>query len=84
MASAQAIMVRQVEHLSRLVDDLLDVSRITSGRISLKKERMPLLLLINLARETSRPFLAAKEQELLVRVPAILIDPHADAVRLPR
>jgi PAS domain S-box-containing protein len=82
VASAQAIIVRQVQHLSRLVDDLLDVSRITSGRISLKKERLSLSLLINLARETSRPFLAAKEQELTIQVPAEPIYLHADPVRL--
>ena len=82
VASAQSIIVRQVEHLSRLVDDLLDVSRITSGRISLKKERLSLALLINLSKETSRPFLAAKDQELQVQVPAEPIYLHADPVRL--
>src|SRR6185295_3926356 len=49
------IMERQVKQMARLVDDLLDVSRITSGKIGLRKERLDLAEVIFSALETSRP-----------------------------
>jgi PAS domain S-box-containing protein len=63
---AQDVMQRQVELLTRLIDDLLDVSRITRGKINLRKEALPLELVIERAVEAARPQFDAKGQELHV------------------
>jgi len=82
LANSRAIIIRQVEHLSHLVDDLLDVSRITSGRISLKLDRVELSSVINQALEACRPFIHAKHQELTVTIPAAPVYLTADPIRL--
>ena len=56
-AQACAVMERQVHHLNRLVDDLLEVSRITRGIIEVKKEPLDLAAIVKAAIETSRPVL---------------------------
>lgn len=78
----QAIMERQVHHLVRLVDDLLEVSRITSGTIELKRERVTLSTVIDLAVEMSREAIDAAGVELRIALPdqALVLD--ADPVRL--
>ncbi|HSV34211.1 MAG TPA: ATP-binding protein [Ramlibacter sp.] len=58
---------RQVGQLARLVDDLLDVSRITTGKIELKKEPTDLVSIVNSAIETSRPHIEAAHHHLSVR-----------------
>ena len=63
---AVAIMERQVRHMSRLVDDLLDVSRITRRKIELRVEQVDLGALVAFAVETARPFVDAKRHELSV------------------
>jgi PAS domain S-box-containing protein len=60
---------RQVAHLARLVDDLLDVSRITRNKITLRKERLDLATAVRHAVETSRPLLDARKQHLTVNFP---------------
>ena len=55
---------RQVDHLVRLVDDLLDVSRITSGKIELRRERVELAEVVRAAVETSRPLIERARHEL--------------------
>jgi two-component system CheB/CheR fusion protein len=79
---AQAMMERQLNQLVRLVDDLLDVSRIASGRIELRRERVDLSAIVHSAVETSQPVLKAAEHELSVVLPPepILLD--ADLTRL--
>ena len=57
---------RQVEHLTRLVDDLLDVSRITRGKIQLQVEPLDLEAIVSGAVETSRPMIDARRHELHV------------------
>jgi PAS domain S-box-containing protein len=64
----QDIINRQVAHLSRLVDDLLDVSRITQGKVSLDKERVAVATIIGRAVETVRPLLEARQHRLTVSV----------------
>jgi len=73
---------RQVSHLTRLVDDLLDVSRITSGALEIKRERADLAEIVRAAVETIGPGLSRKNQRLHVSLPTepILLD--ADVVRL--
>jgi signal transduction histidine kinase/ActR/RegA family two-component response regulator len=61
-----SIVKRQVNQLARLVDDLLDVSRISQGRIDLKMEVIELNKLIDMARETVAPLLREKQHELSI------------------
>lgn len=77
-----SMMERQVDHLVRLVDDLLEVSRITSGKIELKRGRVDLAGLIGHAVEMSQPLIRAAGHELSVSYPqhALIVD--ADAVRI--
>ena len=79
---AKEIIKRQVMHLTHLVDDLLDVSRIARGKISLKKERLDLVEVVKSVLETARGLILAKQQHLDVRLPEqpILLD--GDSVRL--
>ena len=66
---AHAIMERQARHLMRLVDDLLDVARITRGRVELRKERVELNDLIDRAVEAVGPLVAAQRHDLSVSAP---------------
>jgi signal transduction histidine kinase len=79
---AHKMIERQVSQLIRLVDDLLDVSRITTGRLELRRERIDLTQVIRSAVETSRPLIDAAHHELSIELPSnpILLD--ADPVRL--
>jgi len=79
---ARQIMQRQVNHLVRLVDDLLDVSRITRGKIGLQRERIELAEIIQRAVETAQPLVDAQHHRLAVNVPAEPIILHADPMRL--
>jgi len=76
------VIDRQVRQLSRLVDDLLDVSRITSGKIELRKQRVELGAAIRIALESSRPFIERGGHELTVHTPAEPIFLDADLARL--
>jgi signal transduction histidine kinase len=64
----QAIIERQVDHLVRLVDDLLDISRITRGKIDLKRERRELIEAVLGGVETASPLLEARQQQVDVQV----------------
>lgn len=77
-----AMMQRQLDHLVRLVDDLLEVSRISQGKIVLRKEFIDLSTILSHALETSRPLIEAAGHRLSVDLPPepILLD--ADPVRL--
>ncbi len=77
-----AMMNRQVDNLIRLVDDLLEVSRITRGKISLKKQRVDLRDLICQAIETSDPLIRAGEHKLSVALGDAPLGVEADPVRL--
>jgi PAS domain S-box-containing protein len=80
---ATGIIKRQVKHLTHLVDDLLDVSRIVRGKISLKKERLDLVEVIKAVLETTaRDFISDKQQHLDVRLPEQPILVEGDSVRL--
>jgi CheY-like chemotaxis protein/two-component sensor histidine kinase len=73
---------RQVDHLVRLVDDLLEMSRISCGKIELRKERVQVASIISNAVETSRPLIEAARHELTVSLPSEPLALEADAVRL--
>jgi two-component system, sensor histidine kinase len=79
---ARDVIDRQVRLLGRLVDDLLDVSRITSDKIELRKERIDLSSVIRIAVETSRPAIDAAEQQLAIELPPDPVVLDADPVRL--
>jgi two-component system CheB/CheR fusion protein len=76
------VIDRQVQQLARLVDDLLDVSRITRGKVTLRMERIELGAAIDRAIETARPVIEAAHHELIVEVPDVPIPVTADLVRL--
>ena len=69
----RSVIERQVRHLVRLVDDLLDVSRITRGMIELRKERVTLADVVARAAEMAGPLLEQRRHELSVDVPRDLI-----------
>ena len=66
----QAVIERQVGHLVRLVDDLLDVSRITRGKIELRRENLELGAAVAAGLEMARPLLEQRRQRLDLDVPA--------------
>jgi len=76
------VLRRQVGHLIRLIDDLLDVSRITSGKIALRTERVDLVDVIGRALETARPLAAERRQRLETTLPAGPLTLVGDPVRL--
>jgi PAS domain S-box-containing protein len=76
------MMERQVAHMVRLVDDLLELSRISRGKIELKRERIDLADVINHALETSKPVIEAGAHRLEVLLPADPVTIDGDLVRL--
>jgi signal transduction histidine kinase/ActR/RegA family two-component response regulator len=76
------IMARQTRHLSRLVEDLLDVSRVSRGRIELRRQRLPLCQVVAEALEASRPFLESRRHRVEMNAEDATIHVDADNVRL--
>jgi PAS domain S-box-containing protein len=76
------VIARQVHRMSLLLDDLLDVSRITRGQLELKRDYVDLKAVVNVAVETARPLLDAKRHELSVSLPADNVKLDADPLRL--
>ena len=79
---AQMIIERQVTHMALLLDDLLDIARITQGKLRLKKERVALSNVMDAAIEAARPKLDGKNHHLTVSLPAEAISLDADPLRL--
>lgn len=79
---AEEVIERQVAHMSRLLDDLLDVSRITHGTLELKKSRTELTLVLGAAIEAARPILDSKHHTLSLDLPKQTVRLEADPVRL--
>jgi PAS domain S-box-containing protein len=82
LASARHTMERQLGQLVRLVDDLIDVNRITRDRIELRKGRVELASVIHQSVEASRPLCESANHELIVTLPAEPIYLNADPTRL--
>ncbi|MGZ6124799.1 MAG: hybrid sensor histidine kinase/response regulator, partial [Myxococcales bacterium] len=78
----RAVIERQVTHLSRLVDDLLDVSRATMGKIDLRRERLDLATAVARAVEIARPLIDSRQHHLTVSVPVGALFVEGDLVRL--
>ncbi|MBC7803073.1 MAG: response regulator [Candidatus Parcubacteria bacterium] len=79
---AREVMERQLRQLVRLVDDLLDISRITTGKFSIKRERTDLEAIVERALETAKPLIAARDQQLEVKLPREPVQLEADPTRL--
>jgi PAS domain S-box-containing protein len=79
---AQGIIERQVAHLTHLVDELLDISRIVRGKIALKKVPVELADLVRQARESVQPIMTAKGHRFEVRMPETRVVLEGDLVRL--
>ncbi len=80
--SASEMLERQVGQMARLVDDLLDMSRVTRGKIELRKERVELSLIVNQAVEAARPLCKSLDHQLSVSLPRHAVYLDADATRL--
>ena len=80
--NTRTMMDRQLSHMVRLVDDLLDVSRITRGKMELRKERVELAAVVQNAVEASRPLIDQQDHELIVTLPPVPVYLEADATRL--
>ncbi|MDI1481034.1 GAF domain-containing protein [Polyangium sp. y55x31] len=76
------MMERQVGHMVRMVDDLLDVSRITRGKVELRKERVEFRAVLESALETSRPLIETAKHVLSVSLPSEPLYLSADPTRL--
>ncbi len=81
-SKARDMIERQVEHLVRLVDDLMDVSRITRGVIALQQERLDIADAVARAVETSKPLIDMKRHDLRVTLPAQPLFVDGDMTRL--
>jgi CheY-like chemotaxis protein len=79
---AREVIERQTQHLTRLVDDLLDVSRITRGKVTLQREPLEFSTVINRAVETSRPLIDARHHHLNVTLPVEPVRVEGDLTRL--
>ncbi|HEX4794580.1 MAG TPA: ATP-binding protein [Humisphaera sp.] len=79
---ARAMMERQVRHMARLIDDLMDISRITRGKLSLRRQKTDVAAVIRAAADSTRTAFADKSQELRIELPDEPLNIDADPVRL--
>lgn len=79
---ARAIMTRQLSNMTRMLDDLLDLARITQGKVQLAKERVDLVEIARRAASTSAPLIEARRHELTMQLPDDAVWLHADPTRL--
>ena len=82
VADARNLMERQIEHMVRLVDDLLDVSRITRGKIEIQRQAVDLAAVVARAVESSRPLIDSRNHKLNVVLPKEPLTVEADPIRL--
>jgi signal transduction histidine kinase len=79
---ARDVISRQADHMARLIDDLLDVSRIVQGKVVVKPETLGLASLIERSAESSMPKIEARGQRLTVELPDVPVAIEGDSVRL--
>jgi PAS domain S-box-containing protein len=82
LAWSREVIVRQVEQMSRLIDDLLDIERISRGKFLVRKEQILLERTIDMALEMSRPYITAAGHRLSVLMPSERVLVDADPTRL--
>jgi signal transduction histidine kinase/BarA-like signal transduction histidine kinase len=80
--SCRDVIDRQVEQLTRLVDDLMDVSRISNGKIKLLREPLDVATIVSRAVETQRPLIDGRRQQLSVEMPDRPLIVNGDLTRL--
>ena len=81
-AKAREVMKRQVEHMVRLIDDLLDVARIAKGKIEFRPEALDLATVVDTAVQSAKPLAEASRQSLSVELPPTPVLLYADHARL--
>jgi PAS domain S-box-containing protein len=79
---AASLIERQVKHMSSLLDDLLDVARVTQGKLTLRLEHTSLGSIIDTAVESARPLIETKRHTLRVSIPQDVRVIHCDPVRM--
>jgi PAS domain S-box-containing protein len=79
---ARQVIQRQTKHMALLLDDLLEVARITRGKLVLKKERVPLTSIVDSAVEAARPLIDEKHHRLVLSLPTTPVFFDADPLRL--
>jgi signal transduction histidine kinase len=79
---ARDMTIRQVAHLSRMIEDLLDVSRITQGKVELRQEPLDIRVIAGQALDEIRPALLKRNQRVVVELPGEAIIVRGDSVRL--
>jgi signal transduction histidine kinase len=82
MTWARDVIGRQADHMARLIDDLLDVSRIVQGKVTVKPEKLSLAAIIERSVEASAPRTQAREQKIVVQLPQEPVEVQGDVVRL--
>lgn len=82
VAQAGGVIDRQVAQMVRLIDDLLDISRITKGKLRLVKEPIDLRVIVNRAAETCHPFMDARNHDFSVSLPTNSLWVDADPARM--
>jgi PAS domain S-box-containing protein len=82
VAWSREVIGRQTEQMSRLIDDLLDIERISRGKFLVRKERIPIERAIDMALEMSRPYINAAGHRLSVLLPSGEVPVDADTARL--
>jgi PAS domain S-box-containing protein len=82
LGNARDIIDRQVQQMVRLIDDLLDISRITRGKLQLRKERVELAAVVQSAVEAARPLIDVQAHELDLTLPQERVTLDADSIRL--
>ena len=79
---ARDVVDHQVRQMAQLVDDLLEISRVTSGKVRLQKEAVDVATIVAYATETSRPVLEAHHHRLSIVLPSEVIQIDADPLRM--
>jgi PAS domain S-box-containing protein len=82
LRNSRDIIDRQLTHVTRLVDDLLDIGRLTTGKVKLRKEQMVVAEVVARGVETVRPLIEARHHKLSVEMPDKPIVVHADPTRV--
>jgi PAS domain S-box-containing protein len=82
LAQAQEIAERQIRHMARLLDDLLDVARISQGKLEIRKETIAVGEILRRAVDAELPFIQERKLELSLEVPEEALGVDADPVRL--
>jgi PAS domain S-box-containing protein len=79
---ARDVIGRQLQRMALMLDDLLEISRITQGRLELKTELVDLASIVNTAVETARPLIEAKQQNLNITLPVTPVSVAVDPLRI--